>query len=753
MITKVLQHFRIEHHDEDRITVWVDVADRSVNVFSDSVIIELENVVDTLESDPVRLVAFRSAKESGFFAGADVLQISQLKGDEEVDNALLRGQKLFDRIHELSATTVAVIHGPCLGGGLEFALACDFRIALDSRSTRLGLPEIQLGLIPGWGGTQRLPKLIGVADALTLILNGKKLSAKAALKLGVVDAVGTASTWDSDVTDFLAAADRDATALCAKRPFGLKRRMTDSLLRWLVFRTAESKVASRADNYPALPAAIRAVGAAFDSTVNGFAAERKEFAHLIETPTCRNLLNLFCRRERARNLQPADVTPDQQARIQIRALHNRITTETRPVRRIGVIGAGAMGAGIGQLAALKGIEVVLKELNQDLANEGKARVVQLLDDMVSKRKLSAAERTEVLSRVLVTDSYDNLADCDVVVEAVVEKMEVKKAVFAALDTVLKPDAVIASNTSALSITEMAGAVRLPNRVAGLHFFNPVHRMELVEVIRTNQTDDATVSSLLKLTKILGKTPVVTADSPGFLVNRVLFPYVGEAVRMVLEGAGCEQIDREAKRFGMPMGPLELLDHVGLDVAWHVAETLREVHPESGELIRILGQMVARGWTGVKADRGFYNWRSGRRAVNPDLSRLLTSFELQTPDYAALQATSNSDCVHNGVGVFISDGLSETQRRLIYPMINEAAMCVEEAVVSEPWMADLAMVLGTGFAPFRGGPISFAESVSRAALLNNFQVLAARHGHRFKPAAWLVTRQKSPRSEHQTTEKH
>ncbi len=770
MISKALQHFRIDRSDSGIVTVWIDVAACSMNVFHNSVIEELEVVVGELErniralshsekrasagvSGVPHAVVFRSAKTSGFFAGADVKQIAKLQTRDEVEAVLTRGQDIFARIERLAVPTVAAIHGPCLGGGLEFALACRHRIAMNTRATRLGLPEVQLGLIPGWGGTQRLPKLVGLLAALPLILQGKKLTATAAAKVGLVDAVYDEVSWDTCVDAYVRdvafavpsprRSDREVRTL---HPSNMKTRLIRAAAdsrpgRSLVLHMAARKAASASRNYPALPAALRAIRAAFGRHGDGFAVERNEFASLIETPTCRNLLNLFFWRERARSLSTASQSAHSSAFVPVFPTANNMSrgqmgsslpsgnTEIPVVRTVGIIGAGAMGAGIGQLAALHGFEVILKELTPELASAGLARVSRLLDDMVAGRRLSSAERDEILSRVSVTFEFAALTDCDLVIEAVVEKMDVKRAVFTSLDKVLQPHAMIVSNTSALSVAEMAMPTTRGDRVAGLHFFNPVHRMDLVEVVRTKETSDETVTTLLKLVKRLGKTAVVTTDSPGFLVNRVLFPYIGEAVRMVLEGCDSRKLDREVKRFGMPMGPIELIDHVGIDVAWHVAGTLEDVLPESRDVIRLLGQMVARGWTGRKGGRGFYDYKDGKPVgVNSEVSTFIRRDRM---------TDGNSGESGTLVGAYLPDGLTDVQRRLIYPMINEVGFCMQEAVVTESWMADLAMVLGTGFAPFRGGPMALAESIGHPTLLNNLHVLTARHGERFKPSAWLV----------------
>lgn len=729
MISRALKHFRIDRLSETETVVWIDVQHKSMNVFNDEVLSELDYVISGLETQADGSVVFRSGKPSGFFAGADVHQIAQLTDLAQVVEVVCRGQKLFQRVADLRLRTVAAIHGPCLGGGLEFALACDERIALEERLTRLGLPETQLGIIPGWGGTQRLPQLVGVAAALPLILKGSRLTAGKAWKMGLVDAIAPPSDWEHLIsrvlTDGVTTEDRRQPSWQQN----LVRAATDTAVgRWLVARTATRQTRSQARHYPALPAAIRAVAASGLSGGRGYVVERNEFAQLIDTPTCRNLLSLFLWREQARS---ADARQDHPvgnriaSRLATSPLSGASGEGVPQVRRIGVIGAGAMGSGIAQLAAGKGLSVVSKELTPELAEAGRERITDNLDRLVSSGRMTTDDHSSILDRIMVTDNYDDLVDCDLVIEAVVEKMPVKRAVFASLDAVLRPDAVIASNTSALSVAEMAQATNHPQRVGGLHFFNPVHRMDLVEVIRAEHTDARTIRTLMDFARLLGKTPVQVSDTPGFLVNRVLFPGMGEAVRMVMEGMDVRHIDRAARRFGLPMGPLQLIDHVGLDVAWHVATTLENVLPESTEVIRFLGQMVGRGWLGTKSGRGFYHYSDGVRGEVNDLSALTESAPPSPP-------SSDSQ-----VGAFLEDGLTGTQRRIVYPMINELGFCLQDGVVAEPWMADLAMILGTGFAPHTGGPLTLAAQIGSDTLLNNLHVLTVRHGTRFKPSAWLV----------------
>ncbi|MDG2220610.1 MAG: 3-hydroxyacyl-CoA dehydrogenase NAD-binding domain-containing protein, partial [Rubripirellula sp.] len=383
-----------------------------------------------------------------------------------------------------------------------------------------------------------------------------------------------------------------------------------------------------------------------------------------------------------------------------------------PIRRVAVIGAGAMGAGIGQLAAVRGYDVVLKEINEQAALAGQRRVEKLVDDLAKRKRWGSKERSELMSRIAVDCDDQVLADCDLVIEAVVEQMEVKESVFKMLDDTTMPSSILASNTSSLSVTDMARVTNRGNQVAGLHFFNPVHRMELVEVVRGEKTDDETLVRLVSFVKALGKTPVVTADAPGFLVNRVLFPYLGEAVRMVGEGGDVAEIDKQVRRFGMPMGPLQLLDQVGIDVAYHVAHSLSETLPGVESVARTLSAMVEAGQLGKKTQCGFYRYSPGRSHSVAELP--LTTRTRTSPEPSQ----------------FFDDSLTPIQRRLIYPMLAEAVRCHEQQIVEEPWAIDLAVVLGTGFSPHTGGPLHLIDTIGVKTVAANLAVLHAHFGDRF-----------------------
>ncbi|QDT12547.1 3-hydroxyacyl-CoA dehydrogenase NAD-binding domain-containing protein [Planctomycetes bacterium K23_9] len=687
--------------------IVLDVPNRPLNVLDHSVMTELASIVSDLEtSDTIKVVVFRSSKESGYLAGADVSAIANIQSPQHAARLIENGQLLFQRIEWLPMKKVVVIHGPCLGGGLEMALACDYIIARDNSSTKIGLPEIKLGVIPGWGGTQRLPKRVGLQNSLSMILQGKHLDAKEALNIGLVDRAIPPEDWADGVEQFI---DNIVSGSLNCSPRSHRKwttRLLDntSLGRAIVFRATGKKIAAKTKAFPALKSALKAIKSAYVRGKDGFFVERTEFTKLLSTPTCRNLLGLFFAREKARS--PKTWTVDS-----VRAAHEM------PIQRVGVIGAGAMGAGIGQLAALRGFDVVIKEVNEDAATQGRRRIDVLINSLANRKGWSDFQRRDLTQKITVTCDDDLLRQSDLIVEAIVERMETKQAVFSELDAMVGQDTILATNTSSLSVDTMAMAVSRPANFGGLHFFNPVQRMELVEIVQGKATSDATVSRLVAFVRAMGKTPIVTSDSPGFLVNRVLFPYLGEAILMVREGYDVAKIDKELRRFGMPMGPLELLDQIGLDVALHVAGSLSEVLSGVEPVVEMLQMMVDDGKLGKKTNAGFYRHSNGRRGEVIELA-----ISTQPKKFAE---------------TFLDDSLTPIQRRLVYPMLAEAIKCHEERVVVEAWAIDLAMVLGTGFAPHLGGPLHVADSIGVQTLLTNMEFLQEQCGDRFAPPATLT----------------
>lgn len=702
MFSNNYHHFVTEVDSRGVVTISLSVADRPMNVLDWSVMNELDRIVTELQHDAsARVIVFRSHKESGFLAGADVHGIAKITSPEEIRRMISFGQTIYNRIESLPVPTIAVIHGPCLGGGLEWALACKYRLARNNSSTQIGLPEIKLGLIPGWGGTQRLPKRVGLQVALEMILTGKSVDAKRAQRIGLVDRAIAPECWDQEVASFI--------DTCLQNPPATPRRGTEGFFkRWLMLTLARRKSRSQQLHYPAIAAAIEAIGASGNRDVDGFQIERDRFTELLGTPTCRNLLDIFSAREAARN---PSTWISNTADLNLR----------QPIRKIGIVGAGVMGAGIAQWSATRGFDVAVKEVDGAAVEAGRQRIEELVQSHAKRKAGGDALGKELLSRIHVSSDSAALDDCDLIIEAAVEKESIKAAIFRALGSRTDKRTLLTSNTSSLSIDSMAKVTEHPHRVAGLHFFNPVHRMDLVEVVVAPQTDDETVARLVGVVRALGKTPIVAKDSPGIVVNRVLFPYLGEAVRMVAEGYDVDQIDRELRSFGMPMGPLELLDQVGIDVALHVANSLREVLPDADSVVGPLAALAEHDHLGKKSAIGFYRYAGGKRRAAAKLPP-----GVRTRDGRAISILNRQEATLR----FEDDTLTVVQRRLVYPMLIEAVRCIELGIVEHPWAIDLAMVLGTGFAPHRGGPLHLVDTIGRDIFLSNLMLLRSLHGDRF-----------------------
>ncbi|QEG41920.1 3-hydroxyacyl-CoA dehydrogenase NAD-binding domain-containing protein [Roseimaritima ulvae] len=715
-----LHCFTVARDDRGVVSVSLDVPNRSMNVIDERVLDELTWIVNSLQTDATaKVVVFRSGKASGFLAGADVHEIAGLHDHELLAQTLRRGQDLFDRIEQISAVTVAAIDGPCMGGGLEWALACDHRVISDSPATRLGLPEIRLGLLPAWGGTQRLPQTVGLAAALPLILKGKAVDATRAIRIGLADRMVSAAHFSSKVAQVVAEVldgkfpqrqrNRSWTTRIAER-LAIGRRMILQQARHEIHKQDPEQ------HYPAALLVVDAIERGLTDRVDGLAAERQHFATLLESPTSRRLMGLFFQRERAKNLKTWAPLPSSDGSPKA-ADQPADTAEPLPeIRNLVVIGGGVMGAEIAQLAAAKDFHVTVQEIDAAAADAARKRIEGLVKQWAKYQHADEQMLTKIRQQLHVTCDDTALSKADLVIEAVVERESVKRQVFRDVERLIGDDTLLVSNTSSLRVQRMAEVTSHPDRVAGLHFFNPVSRMELVEVVHTHDTDPRVLQRLLQFARSLGKTPVVTADSPGFIVNRVLFPYLGEAVQMTIEGYDAEFIDRPMRSFGMPMGPLELLDHVGIDIAAHVADSLSGVLPDAQAVAERLKEMSEAGELGKKSGQGFYLYKDGK------MDRPVVS--------------GQSECFADKE-VFCDDGLTPTQRRVLYPMINEAMRCLDEKIVRESWMVDLAVVLGTGFAPFRGGPLQWLDDAGADVVRQNMEILAEQFGSHFEPVPGLL----------------
>ncbi len=720
------QHLNITRDGQGVLTITIDVKGQSQNVFSEDVVEEMASLLRTLSSDTTaKVIVFRSGKPGSFFAGANIKEIEAIKSAAEAEEKSRVGQELFAAVEKLRQPTVAVIEGICLGGGLEFAMSCGHRIACENGSTRLGLPEVELGILPAWGGTVRLPRLVGLVPAFQIMLQGKKLSATEAEKLGLVDVSETAEGLESRVNAFA----QDLIGLSGGTVSQSKKRSQSwsgwflnetAIGRSMVFSQTAKRVAKQSRDYPAVLEVLNAVKAGYQqSREAGFEAERKSLGKLLFSRTCRSLIGLYFQRERARSGQDwVQGAPTNMA-----------------VTHLAVIGGGVMGGGIAQLAAQRGYQVTVKEANEEFARKTREQIEKTLADLVQKRRMTESDRTGLLKLITVSSDWDCVKTADLAIEAVPEKLELKREVFGELSRRLPATAVLASNTSALSIDDFAAAVSDPSRLAGMHFFNPVHRMPLVEIVRSEGTSVETLGVLLGVTKRLGKVPVVVKNSPGFLVNRVLMPYLDEGVRLLCEGHVSSEIDRELRKFGMPMGPIELLDQIGLDVGLHVAKTMEPYFGGESPTVGVLTKLVQLKRLGKKTGRGFYSYEKGDYPIPIDLTDVLMGFD-------GHDAHAPGEEHHLGASTMSGGELdSEITQRTILALVNETVRCLDEGIVEAAWMADLAMVLGTGYAPFRGGPLKTADDLGIKKVVQTLKELSTKAGPRFMPAQGLIDRER------------
>ncbi|MDF9442130.1 MAG: 3-hydroxyacyl-CoA dehydrogenase [Lysobacteraceae bacterium SCN 69-123] len=662
-------HWQAEIRDDGFVVLALDRRDSPVNAMSQDVLLELGDIVERLAIDPPKGVVVRSAKAAGFIAGADLKEFQEFDRRGTVNDAIRRGQSTYQKLAELPCPTVAAIHGHCLGGGTELALACRYRVASSDPSTRIGLPETQLGIFPGWGGSARLPRLVGAPAAMDMMLTGRTLSASAARGIGLVDKVAAPAVLVDAAISLLQSG--------VTRPF--KQRATAwATNTWLARRILAPQMArqvarkAKKEHYPAPYALIstweRSGGSGIQARLD---AERRAVVKLAGGPTARNLIRIFFLTERLKAL--GGKAPD--------------------IRHVHVVGAGVMGGDIAAWAAYKGFDVTLQDREQRFIDPAMARAQALFE----KKVKDPARRPEVAARLKPDLAGDGVASADLVIEAIIENPEAKRELYQALEPRLKADALLTTNTSSIPLDELREHIAQPARFAGLHYFNPVAQMPLVEIIHHDRMAPETEQRLAAFCKALGKFPVPVAGTPGFLVNRVLFPYMLEAATAYAEGIPGPVIDRAAVKFGMPMGPIELLDTVGLDVAASVGT---ELAPFLGLQIPAALAAVEPGKRGKKDGQGIYKWENGR-AVKPEVAR----------DYQAP---------------------SDLEDRLILPLLNEAVACLHDGVVADADLLDAGVIFGTGFAPFRGGPIQHVRATGADALVEKLRTLQARHGDRFAP---------------------
>lgn len=680
-----------------------DNPEGSQNILSTPVMERFDGLLAEVEegaaAGDIRALVVRSGKDGTFIAGADVGEIEGITDPADGEAKAAQGQAVFQRVHALPIPTVAAVDGTCLGGGTELILACDVRIAADRDETKIGLPEIQLGILPGFGGTTRLPRVIGLMAAADIILAGKRVNARKAARTGLIhERMHPGVLYDRAGEIARTLADGGPPPDRAKPGLGARLLEATAPGRAVILRQARKQVMKQTHGkYPAPLKAIevmrRSAGKPLEQAL---AIEARALGELVVTPESKSLIHVYHLMEGAKKAAP--------------------DAAAHPVRRVGVLGAGVMGGGIAQLLAYKDYTVRLKDIRQDALSVGLQHARSMFDKLVRRRKLPKRDAARKMDAISPSLDYSGFGTVDVVIEAVVERMDVKKSVLKETESEVRADTVLTSNTSSLSITEMASALDRPENFAGMHFFNPVHRMPLVEVVRGQATSDEATATVFDLVRGLGKTPVIVKDGPGFLVNRILTPYLNEAGFLIGAGASIGEIDEALKDFGMPMGPLRLLDEVGLDIARHAGETMETAYPERMAASPALVRLGETERLGKKNGKGFYVYEDGAEqhpdpSIYDDLRDVIGESQTSLPR-------------------------REIVDRCVLPMVNEAARILDEGVARSPGDVDLAMITGTGFPPFRGGLLRYADTLGTKTIVAKLESFQREFGPRYEPAALL-----------------
>lgn len=661
-------------------TVTFDLPGEKVNKFSTPVMMEFKALLEKLKTSNYKFVIFKSAKPKIFIAGADIEEIKALTTEDAVRNAVGGGQEIMNMVEDLPMPTMALINGACAGGGCEFVLACDYRIASDDSSTRIGLPETQLGILPGFGGCVRMPRAVGIQAALDVILAGKLLNAKKALKIGLVDYVVHPNLLESfaekEIEKILSSGKGKRRKTFKAK--GLVGKLLEGPLKGVVFSQAKKATLKvTKGHYPAPIEALEVIKKSYgmSNRAKALEIEKDHFVRCALTDISKNLIHVFYLTEMVKK---SSGVADK-------------NVKAKTVKNIGVLGAGTMGGGIAYVAADKGIGVRVKDISHDANTKALKHAYDLWKKLVKKKVIDNYQFSQKTSLVSTTLDFSGFKTLDVVVEAIVEDMNIKKKVIGETAKNMRDDAIIVTNTSSLSVTEMAEGHPRPEYFAGMHFFSPVHKMPLVEVIRGPKSSDETISTVFELSKKMGKMPVVVKDGPGFLVNRLLLPYMAEAAFLLTEGMDIETVDKAYLKFGMPMGPFELMDSVGLDVCAKVLKIFRQAYPDRVEVSPIMEKLEQnKSRLGQKTNLGFYKYDHNGRKTEVDQT---VYAELGLP--ACTKPYDAQECVERGV----------------FAMINECCLALDaDRIVETPHEVDLAMIMGTGFPPFRGGLLKYADSV-------------------------------------------
>jgi len=678
-----LKHWKLEVDASHLAWLAFDRAGTATNTFSSEALRELGSIADHLVSMPPKGLAIYSAKDNGFAAGADIEEFTRFRDADEAIAFTALGNEVFDKVAQLPFPTLAMIHGFCMGGGTELALACRYRVMDDGPKTRMALPEVMLGIVPGWGGARRMPKLIGAAAALDLMLTGRGVDARRAKKLGLVDAVTQRRHFANAALQIL-----------SNPPPVHSPTLTQAITDWPGIRNLVAKMSRRQvekrvrrDQYPA-PYAIIDLWKDFGGDPRNVPRENPaSTASLFFHPTAKNLIRIFLLQERLKKLGSDPGFPDTGT-----AVPPGGKPGSDPVSHLHVIGAGAMGGDIAAWAALRGVTVTL----QDLAPERIAPAIKRAAELFGKRLKQPHLVQAAMDRLIPDVAGAGVPKADLVIEAIVENADVKRKVYAQVEPRMKEGAILATNTSSIPLQQLSSALAKPDRLVGLHFFNPVAQMMLVEIVEGPQTSAAVMQAGQAFARQIDKLPLPCKSAPGFLVNRVLSPYLLEAMLMVDEGIPPETIDAAARDFGMPMGPIELADMVGLDIGWAVGQELAK---PGSPIPKKLQSLVEAKQFGKKTGKGFYTWVKGK-------------------------AVKSS----GGPGTLDLKALAD---RMVWPALNEAVACVREKIVADADLCDAGVIFGTGFAPHRGGPINTIRARGKQEWLRIAAELKAKYGLRFE----------------------
>jgi 3-hydroxyacyl-CoA dehydrogenase/enoyl-CoA hydratase/3-hydroxybutyryl-CoA epimerase/3-hydroxyacyl-CoA dehydrogenase/enoyl-CoA hydratase/3-hydroxybutyryl-CoA epimerase/enoyl-CoA isomerase len=695
--------FRVDELDGGIALVTFDLPDKKVNTLGQAVLRELAALVAKLsQRTDLRGLLLRSGKPGQFIAGADLNDLAMLAfiTPEQAAGGLGAGHQIYNQLSKLPFPTVALIDGNCLGGGTELVLSMDDRLASTAPHTQIGLPEVKVGLIPGWGGTQRLPRLIGLNLAIEMITSGEPVSAQKAAAIGLVfDAVPADRLVEEGkrrIEYLQQSGEWKERREALRRPLGLDQ---DEMT--FAFAVAEGFVKSKTKGqYPAPLIALKAIREGCNLPLEeGLKAEQKAVGEIVGSPILGNLIAIFFMKNRLTR-DPGVTDPS----VQLRA-----------VNAVGVLGTGLMGAGIAAAHARSGIRTAMVDVDDERIKDGLQRASDVVMSRIKIGRASPHDMANMLAMLNTSTNPAVFADADIVIEAITENEAAKKEAYQKLAKVMKDDAILASNTSTISITRLAGSAPHPERFVGMHFFNPVDRMELVEVIRGEKTSDETVATVVALAKRIRKTPIVVKDCAGFLVNRVLFPYMNESLVLLQEGVPMEAIDKAAVKFGMPMGPITLTDLVGLATAVYAGKVVTAAYPDRAVSSPILVEMLQTGGGGKSALR-FYNakGKGGRPEPNPAVTSIIAKHQAGTK----------------------SMDESEITDRLFLPMLLEATRVLEEGIVREPGDVDMGLILGIGFPPFRGGILRWADSVGASAIVEKLARYAPL-GKRYEPTENLL----------------